>query len=132
VKELLKKVDEWQEREVAASLDTRNEESRIRKVEDKADCLRVIAEGCASISDVVTNTKALFADFDPDGTPRKSVVLSSIHRAKGLESDRVFWLSSAERASSKKGFTPGWKEVQEENLKYVATTRAKNSLVLES
>lgn len=57
-----------------------------------------------------------------------AVVLSTIHRAKGLESDTVFWLNSEKCPA--KWARQGWQKQQEENLCYVATTRAKSSLVL--
>lgn len=59
----------------------------------------------------------------------ESVKLSTIHRAKGLENDRVFILNYDElpfqRLEQKE-----WERVQELNLKYVAITRAKETLFL--
>lgn len=51
--------------------------------------------------------------------------LSSIHRAKGLEADRVFivnWHKMPLKVSEE------WQAIQEKNLQYIAVTRAKKTL----
>lgn len=55
-----------------------------------------------------------------------AIVLSTIHRAKGLENERVFILD-AELMPSKHAKLD-WQLIQEENLRYVAQTRAKKYL----
>jgi len=69
--------------------------------------------------------------------PKKHVILSTIHKSKGLEFERVFVLendrlpsheTSRKRRESKQGIDQ--EDAQEENLKYVAYTRAKNQLHL--
>jgi len=85
---------------------------------DKTDCLRTLCEGTESLDDVKSNIKKLFNDGD-DRTDR--VILSTTHKAKGLERDRVFMLSDTYR--------PGV-NVEEDNLIYVAYTRAKRELYL--
>lgn len=67
--------------------------------------------------------------------PRAHVVLSTIHKSKGLEFERVFILENDklpknEKSPSRKASTMSQEEAQEENLKYVAYTRAKNQLHL--
>lgn len=57
----------------------------------------------------------------------KGIVLSTIHKSKGLENDRVFFLLP-ELIPSKYAVLP-WQLLQENNLKYVAITRAKKELV---
>ena len=86
-------------------------------VEDKATCLRTLCEGTQSLAEVVARIEALFSD--DDNTAR--IVLSTTHRAKGLERDRVFVLRG----------TYGKLESEEaENLYYVACTRARETLHL--
>jgi DNA helicase II / ATP-dependent DNA helicase PcrA len=54
------------------------------------------------------------------------VQLSTIHKAKGLEADRVIWLNP----NSGGGFArQDWQEQQERNLKYVAITRSRRELI---
>jgi DNA helicase-2/ATP-dependent DNA helicase PcrA len=55
-----------------------------------------------------------------------TIVLSTVHKSKGLEADRVFIIQPQ--------FLPmptpiGWQWQQEKNLKYVAITRAKKELI---
>jgi superfamily I DNA/RNA helicase len=57
------------------------------------------------------------------------VSLSTIHRAKGLESERVFVLEANTLPLSWSGQRPDQAE-QERNLLYVALTRAKQDLFL--
>ena len=88
-------------------------------VNDKADCLRILCEGTRSLSDVKENLDKLFKD----GDDKDKVILSSTHKAKGLERERVFMLKDT--------YKPG-KSVEESNLAYVAYTRAKSELYLVS
>lgn len=57
----------------------------------------------------------------------RGIMLSTIHKAKGLENDRVFFLCP-ELIPSKYA-TMDWMVEQEMNLKYVAQTRAKDTLI---
>jgi DNA helicase II / ATP-dependent DNA helicase PcrA len=88
-------------------------------VEDKVECLRVLCEGTRSLSDVKANINHLFRD----GDDKDRVILSSTHKAKGLERDRVFMLNDTYRPTKGK---------EEANLTYVAYTRAKKELYLVS
>ena len=55
------------------------------------------------------------------------ICLSTIHKVKGLESDRVFILDREKTLPSKYAVLP-WQREQERNLEYVAYTRAKEYL----
>jgi superfamily I DNA/RNA helicase len=84
---------------------------------DKLECLRVLCEGTNSLEDVRDNLDKLFHD----GDDKDRVILSSTHKAKGLERDTVFMLKDTYRPS---------KGQEEANLTYVAYTRAKKNLYL--
>lgn len=87
-------------------------------ISDKIDCLRTLCEGTRSLDDVKLNIAKLFHE----GDDRKDrVILSTTHKAKGLERDRVFMLADTYR--------PGT-NTEEDNLTYVAYTRAKRELFL--
>jgi superfamily I DNA/RNA helicase len=88
-------------------------------IEDKVECLRTLCEGTRSLGDVKDNIENLFRD----GDDKNRVILSSTHKAKGLERDTVFMLSDTYRPA---------KGVEEANLAYVAITRAKKELYLVS
>jgi DNA helicase-2/ATP-dependent DNA helicase PcrA len=55
-----------------------------------------------------------------------AVLLSSIHKAKGQEWPRVYWMQTMPRFIQPQE----WQQQQEMNLKYVAATRAMHELVL--
>jgi len=78
---------------------------------------------CPAIDDILKKIKEFISASD------NCVKLSTIHRAKGLEAERVFILNFDELPY----FKPNqkyWENLQEENLKYVAITRAMRELYL--
>jgi superfamily I DNA/RNA helicase len=73
------------------------------------------------------NIKALRREIeDLFSDERPGVWLSTVHRAKGLEADRV-WILRPDLLPFPYARQP-WQVVQEQNLRYVALTRAKKSL----
>lgn len=130
--DFLTKLDAYQEREVAAFL-AKEKPARAAAVEDTCGCLRVIVDrvfkankqDSGKPADVIAaEVDAIFGDTNGDAS--KVVLLSSIHKAKGREWNRVFWLQTG---SSKWARQP-WELEQETNLCYVAATRAKEELFL--
>ena len=111
---LLKWLDNYREKEIERLVTLKRDTNAI---EDKVECLIALCNGASSVNDVKSNIERLF--HDGDDTNR--VILSSTHKAKGMERDRVFMLS--------KTYRPG-KGVEEDNLVYVAQTRAKKELYL--
>lgn len=73
----------------------------------------------------VTKLINLISNIFTDET--KGIMLSTIHKAKGLENDRVFFLCPELIPS--RFATQEWMVEQEMNLKYVAITRAKSTLI---
>ena len=100
-------------------------EAKADIVRDQAETLRVLAEGVASVRELETRIEALFTD---DGLGAQNVITcSSVHKAKGLEADRVFVLRDTLSGFGKKLPTPA--QLREEaNIEYVAITRAKSVL----
>lgn len=100
---------------------------------DELDCLQALIDARPSIAEAIELLDKLCAE-----RPGNTVLFSSVHRAKGLERDRVFLLMGTFRASfgasDDEDDRPGRRgDAQEEaNLLYVATTRARRSLVLVS
>lgn len=72
--------------------------------------------------DLIFKIQQVFMDLS-----NNSICLSTIHRVKGLESDRVFIIDKDKTMPYKYARLP-WELVQEKNLMYVAYTRAKNYL----
>jgi superfamily I DNA/RNA helicase len=106
----------------------KKEELKAQAVEDRVETLRVIiddcrAQGTDSVDAVVAAIEKLFGD---DIT--NLLVLSTIHKSKGREWETVYWLDRAGTLPSKYA-RQQWQIEQENNLCYVAATRAINQLV---
>jgi DNA helicase-2/ATP-dependent DNA helicase PcrA len=115
---LISRVEAWEEREVRRFTIAKRE-AQIEKVHDQAETLLVIAQESSSIADVEGRIDGLFTD---DGLGQAGIVTcSSVHRAKGLEANRVFLLNYTL-------YPRGWNQ-EEENIEYVAITRAKHMFV---
>jgi len=78
---------------------------------------------CRTITDILRKIKEFIS------APSDSIKLSTIHRAKGLENDRVFILGYDE-LPFKRLYQKDWEKIQELNLKYVAITRSLDTLYL--
>lgn len=93
---------------------------------EKVDILILLFSKFKTVIEVENFILTLFEDDDRDG-----VKLMTIHRSKGLESDRVFIINTYEGKTlipSPYAHTPGQLK-QENNLKFVSITRAKKELV---
>ena len=99
-------------------------EARLATARDKLLCIDAVVASIDGSTDVARFEKAAKRLFDTDA----AIILSSVHRAKGLEADRVVLVEPHLLGSSKYA-TQEWQRVQEFNLKYVALTRAKKTLV---
>jgi hypothetical protein len=78
---------------------------------------------CKTINDMLIKIKDFITATD------NCIKLSTIHRAKGLEAKRVFILNFDDLPHLKPN-QKYWEKIQEQNLKYVAITRALNDLYL--
>jgi len=88
---------------------------------DKIDVLRFLMKMVDSINELKSMILSIFKDNVTEG-----IILSTVHKAKGLEANRVFIVRPDEIPL---GVSKGWMYQQELNLKYIAITRAKNELV---
>jgi len=96
------------------------ENSLLISFKDKISTLEALSNGCLTGDDLIAKLKIIFSD-DSDG-----ICLSTIHKSKGLEADRVFIIHSELMPS--KHAKKDWEKLQEKNLMYVAYTRAKSVL----
>lgn len=94
----------------------------IEALNDKEECIHIFAETCSTIDELKNKINNIFSDFNNPG-----VLLSSIHKAKGLEAP-VVMLLCPELLPHPMAKTDEAKQ-QENNLKYVAITRAMNKLI---
>jgi len=120
------KVEAWASREEARLKAQRAQapkarhasiDAKIDAILDQAAMLVALAEGAKSVSEIESRIDHLFSD---DGLGAAGMITcSSVHKAKGLEANRVFILRSTLRQDSE----------EEQNISYVAITRAKQELV---
>lgn len=87
---------------------------------DKVTVLKYLIDVSISVDELKHKIKSIFTD------ELSGIVLSTVHKSKGLESDRVFII--------RPDLLPldnviGWQYQQERNLEYVAITRAKIELI---
>ena len=87
---------------------------------DMIKALTVLAENYTTKTELLSHIDEIFDET------REGVILSTIHKAKGLEADNVYILCNSSMPSSlaKKE----WEKNAEQNLIYVAYTRAKKKL----
>lgn len=125
------RLEKWAGAEVAkAEAKNPKDEARIERVMDQVETLYVliektVADGGTKVEDLVANIMAIFDDKVSD---KGMVVLASVHKSKGLEWSKVYILGRAQLMPSKYAKQP-WQLEQEDNLIYVAITRAKMDLV---
>lgn len=118
---LLKKIDLSLDMEVAKMFKkgVRNplNTEKIDRMVQRNDAIKLLSQNSQSIDSLLKYIRTVFKE---EG---EGVCLSTIHKSKGLENDRVYLLCP-ELIPSKYAIHP-WQLVQEENLHYVAITRAK-------
>jgi DNA helicase-2/ATP-dependent DNA helicase PcrA len=114
------KLDAWRQLELDKA-SKKNDDAKVDSIEDKYQSLCAVADGSGA-----TTVPALIADIESVFASTKGVKLSTVHRSKGLEADRVYILD-AHCMPSKRAKQP-WQMQQELNLIYVAYTRAKTAL----
>lgn len=127
--QLLDNLDKYREREVA-KFRAKEQESRAAAIEDKVECLKVLVARVEKIDPKPNNVvDRICTEIDSifgDNVGKECVLLSTIHKSKGREWKRVFWLQTGPSKWARKD----WELEQEKNLCYVATTRAIAELVL--
>lgn len=119
VDDLLYWVDDWAEKQAARLMRKGKNPDPPR---DQAECLAAIASGEPSVDAVSTKVRRL---FDEEAGDDERITLSSTHKAKGLERDRVWLLRNTYLKRS-----PYLDPEEEKCLYYVATTRARTDLRL--
>jgi superfamily I DNA/RNA helicase len=103
------KLDRWQERMVRKA---EKDEAKIAAIQDKVDCINILAAGLTTIKELTDAIEAIFSD-SVQGT-----TLATVHKAKGLEAPRVFILNPDSMPS--RWARQEWQLEQERNLQYVA------------
>lgn len=123
IEELLLKLKDHTDREVTR-LKSIEKENQALAMQDKYDTIVALCEGTLSISELEDKIETIFSDSI------EGVVFSSVHKAKGLEAERVYILKK-ELMPHKMAKLP-WEMQQERNIQYVAYTRSLSELIFVS
>jgi len=122
---LIEKARKWADRTIETMRAADKPATTIQAVEDKVETLICFAEESQSVAEVVLKIENMFSDE----TPANVVLLSTVHKAKGLEADTVVVirpdLLPAPWAKTE------MEEMQEKNIHYVTVTRAKSHLIMQ-
>ena len=124
---LLDKVREWEAREIKKAMDA-DAESRVEAIKDLAECIFELASVFEGRDPVALLEERVSLMFGDDVAAAGLLTLATIHRSKGREWERVFWVGREAWQPSKMA-KQQWQLDQEINLMYVAATRAKKVLV---
>ncbi len=147
--DLITKADNWLAEETRKEHVKRNpSEARLMGLQDRYDCVVAFTEEAITVQDVLNKLDAVFAGkqcprckkhfnetsescfqcrvplIKPEG-----VLFSSVHRAKGLEANRVFILRLKGADMPHPMARSAWQRQQEMNCLYIAITRAIHELV---
>lgn len=128
IDKLLHRLDVYEAREIEKAK-AKKDDQKVESITDKCDTLRAVCGVCiqrrqTSVSDVIAFIEDLFADRTSGGV----ITLATYHRSKGREWPRVVLWDHHRRSPSKWAVKP-WEVRQEQNLAYVAMTRAQATLV---
>lgn len=124
---LINRLDTYQEREIQKAK-AKDNDAKVEEIQDRVGTLLEICGACIEkqltrVSDVHRFIDELFSDGADD-----VVVLATYHRSKGREWPRVILLDHDAHHPSRAA-RQQWQIEQEENLEYVAFTRAQETLV---
>jgi len=119
VPQFITKLNHWGDKQRTRFAGSKNVESKTSLINDQIATLEAVAADALSVAEIEKRLQTLFQDSD--GQVKPAIVLSSVHKAKGLEWDRVSLLSSTFKTACTEG--------EESNIYYVALTRAKQELV---
>lgn len=128
---LLNRLDNHVARQTAKFM-SKNQEYRVEALVDQVDCLKVVITRCTlakknSVEDLVNDIEQMFGNT-PDGQKPDVLTLSTIHKSKGREWDKVYILGRNRYMPSPYA-KKDWQIQQERNLEYVAITRTKRELI---
>jgi superfamily I DNA/RNA helicase len=117
-KDLIGLTDQWMQEQREKYL-KKGDFPKAAKVEDQGESIIAVAMACSTVEEVIGIIDDLF------GKDSRGITLSTIHKAKGLEWQNVYLLNAdliGQKAKAE------WAQQQEQNLRYVAITRAMQSL----
>ena len=124
IKELESKMSDWYETQKLKAEEDGNE-AKFESLSDKYDSVHIFIKQTSgdSVVNLIDKIEELFSDDENSGC----ISLATIHKSKGLEWNKVFILDR--HRFFPKWAKKDWMKVQENNIVYVAITRAKKNLI---
>ena len=115
----LDRLSDYRNKEVA-KLIASEKYSSAQAIEDKIDTIIAVSSGVNSVQELLQRIDSIFSD------EKEEILLSSVHRAKGLEARNIYILRPdlMPHSSAKHD----WERQQEANIEYVAITRSLDKL----
>jgi DNA helicase-2/ATP-dependent DNA helicase PcrA len=124
IKTLCERLGTWSSREHEKAI-AKDDHAKAEAVMDKYDAIMCLVDSLPENARTVNELRNVIDSLFTEKC--NATILCTIHRAKGLEAETVWWLNSSMCPAP---WASGWQFQQEENLCYVATTRAKSNLNL--
>lgn len=125
IETLISKVREWSQAEIEKEEKRKKpREGILIMIQDREECLINFAINSSSIKDVLKRIDEVFDDSTSGG-----ILLSTIHKVKGLESNRVFFIEPKGATVPHPMAKSKDQIAAENNLRYIAQTRAIRELV---
>ncbi len=124
VDDLVVKLEAWAAREIDKAI-AKQLDAKVDQLQDKLDAILCLVDGLPEGSRTIDSLLECIDNLFNNNV--QALTLSTIHKAKGMEADRVWWLNSSLCPS--KWAKQDWQKAQELNLCYVAVTRAKTALL---
>lgn len=121
INDLNVRLQDYASKEVKKLLD-REKNAQAQSLQDKVDTIFALMEGTDTIVDLEDKIETIFSDNNA------GVVFSSVHKAKGLEAEKVFILEP--KLMPHPMAKAEWEKAQERNIQYVAYTRSLDELIL--
>ena len=123
---LIEKLNAWRDREVAKLL-KKEDEAAAEGLRDRVECIMIIIKNLPETKRTIPGLVEHITTLFTDDKSSNALTLSTVHKAKGQEWNRVAILEPSLMPS--KAARQDWQLQQEENLMYVAATRAKQTLL---
>jgi superfamily I DNA/RNA helicase len=111
----------------AMKLKAAKKTSQLEMLNDSCECLLAIAEEVDTMEDFYETIKEVFRDEKQPGQEPDRIILSSVHRAKGLEHDTVYIIRTDKMPHSMAKVQ--WELEEEYHIIFVAITRTSHTLI---
>lgn len=124
-------IDDWAVEEIRYLTKREVSDSVIQTVNDKRETLQICYKDidAKDTDGLIEKIRELIPSSKGDGRNISAVEFSTIHRAKGLEADRIFILEP-QKVPAIWDKQQAWQLEQEKNLLYVAITRSKEYMCI--